>query len=106
MERAAVVGASVKGVFVNSTDRLTDVSKPTTIKLLDDLGTVRAEYHDQHVRGLKPARIQTVEVRSSNYCKAENVATAISTPAAAGAVWNWTAIDGDSRIIIAFRVGL
>ena len=72
--RAAVVRALVEGVSVNSTVRMTGVSKPTILKLLADLGTACAAYHDEHVRGLKPVRIQTDEVWSFNYCKQKKVA--------------------------------
>lgn len=105
-KRAAVVRALVEGVSVNATVRMTGVSKSTIRKLLADLGTVCGAYYNEHVRGPKPARVQTNEVWSFNYCKQKNVVKAKSAPAAAGDVWNWTANDSDTKLIIAFRVGL
>jgi hypothetical protein len=38
-ERAQVVTALVEGASINSTVRMTNISKPTILKLLADLGT-------------------------------------------------------------------
>ena len=61
---------------------------------------------NEHVRGLKPERVQTDEIWSFNYCKQKNVATATAAPDGAGDVWTWTAIDSDHKLIISYRVGL
>ncbi len=105
-KRAAVVRALVEGVSVNATVRMTGVSKPTILKLIRDLGTACQAYHDDHVRGLKPERVQTDEVWTFNYCKAKNVAKAKAAPSRAGDVWLWTGLDSDSKLLIAYRVGL
>ena len=39
------------------------------------------------------------------YAKDKNVATAKAAPNGAGDVWTWTAIDRDSKMILAFEVG-
>ncbi len=104
--RAAVIGALVEGASINSTVRMTGVSKPTILKLLRDLGSACLDYHDKHVRGLKPARVQTDEIWSFNYCKAKNVPTAKNAPPGAGDCWTWTALDADSKLIVSYRVGL
>lgn len=105
-KRKAVIAALVEGVSINATVRMTGVSKPTILKLIRDLGSACAAYHDEHVRGLKPERVQTDEIWSFNYCKQKNVTAAKAAPSAAGDVWNWTAIDSDTKLIIAYRVGL
>lgn len=53
-KRKAVVAALVEGASINSTVRMTGVSKPTILKLIRDLGSACEAYHDEHVRGLKP----------------------------------------------------
>jgi hypothetical protein len=45
-ERAQVVAALVEGASINSTVRMTGISKPTILKLLKDLGTVCKKYQD------------------------------------------------------------
>ena len=105
-KRKAVVAALVEGSSINSTVRMTSVSKPTILKLLRDLGSACAAYHDEHVRALKPKRVQADEIWSFNYCKQKNVSTAKAAPEGAGDVWTWTALDADSKLIIGYRVGL
>lgn len=105
-KRKAVIALLVEGMGINATGRLTDVSKPTILKLLRDLGVACADYHNKHVRRLRPAHVQTDEIWSFNYCKETNVQTAKSPPVGAGSVWTWTALDSDSKLIIAYHVGL
>ncbi len=57
-KRKSVIAALVEGASINSTVRMTGVSKPTILKLIKDLGCACAAYHDEHVRGLKPARVE------------------------------------------------
>jgi hypothetical protein len=57
-KRVQVISALMEGVGVNAASRMTDVSKPTILKLVVDLGTACAEYHDKHVRNVKAKRIQ------------------------------------------------
>ena len=105
-KRVRVVAALVEGMSIRATVRITGVSKPTILKLLRDLGTACAAYHDEHVRELKPERVQTDEIWAFNYCKEKNVADAKAPPVAAGDVWTWTALDSDSKLLIAYHVGL
>lgn len=106
IKRISVVGALVEGNSINSTVRMTGVAKTTILRLIRDLGEACFAYHHEHVRGLTPARVQTDEIWSFNYCKAKNVRNATNAPLGAGDVWNWTAIDSDSKLIISFHVGL
>jgi len=103
-KRKAVVAQLVEGVSVNATARLTGVSKPTILKLTRDLGEASAAYHDQHVRALKPATIQTDEIWAFVGAKAKNVRPEREAEGW-GDVWTWTAIT-DQKLIIAYRVGL
>src|SRR5439155_9650765 len=61
-KRVAVVAALVEGNSIRATARLTDVSKPTILKLLADLGTVCAAFHNEHVRNIRSQRIQCDEI--------------------------------------------
>ncbi|HKQ48417.1 MAG TPA: IS1 family transposase [Phycisphaerae bacterium] len=104
-KRVAVVSALVEGMSINSIVRMTGVSKVTILKLLKDLGCACARYHDDHVRGLKPARVQCDEVWSFNFCKAKNVAKTKLRDISYGDVWTWTALDSDSKMIVTYYVG-
>ena len=83
---------------------MADVSINTVTKLLVDAGKACAAYHDEHVRGVKAARVQCDEIWSFCYAKQKNVATA-KRQEGAGDVWTWTAIDADSKLIVSYLVG-
>lgn len=101
--RAAVVAALVEGNSLRGTARLTGVARMTVEKLLRDLGTACAAYHNAKVRGLKSQRIQCDEIWSFVGAKAKNVPE--QKRGEWGDVWTWTAIDADSKLIVAYRIG-
>jgi IS1 family transposase len=105
-KRKAVVAALVEGASINATVRMTGVSKPTILKLIRDLGAACAKLHDEKVRGLKPQRIQCDEIWSFIYCKQKRVVGAKAAPIGAGDCWTWTAIDSDTKLIMAYLIGL
>ena len=102
-KRAAVVAALVEGNSVRATARMTDVSKPTILKLLADLGTVCAAYHDAHVREMRCLRIQADEIWSYVGAKQKNVPD--DKRGVWGDLWTWTAIDADTKLIVSYLVG-
>jgi IS1 family transposase len=104
-KRSRVVSALMEGMGVNATARMTGVFKPTILKLVVDLGTACADYHDKHVRHVKARRIQCDEIWSVNYCKDAKVAAAKAAPPNAGSTWTWTAIEAQSKLIISYLVG-
>jgi len=57
------------------------------------------------VRNVKATHVQCDEIWAFCYAKDKNVATAKAAPEGAGDVWTWTAIDRDSKMILAFEVG-
>jgi IS1 family transposase len=95
----------VEGNSIRSTVRMTNVSKPTVLKLLADLGDACAAYHHEHVRGLKSQRIQVDEIWSFIGAKAKNVTTEAQQGASWGDCWTWNAIDADSKLIVSWLVG-
>jgi IS1 family transposase len=102
-KRAAVVAALVEGNSLRGTARLTGVARMTIEKLLRDLGTASAAYHDANVRDLKTRRVQCDEIWSFVGAKAKNVPE--DKRGQWGDVWTWTAIDADSKLIVGYRVG-
>lgn len=102
-ERAKVVSALVEGNSLRASARITGVARMTIEKLLRDLGTACANHHDVTVRNLMAKRIQCDEIWSFVGAKQKNV------PAAKigewGDMWTWTAIDADSKLMVAYRVG-
>lgn len=82
---------------------MTDVSKPTILKLLADLGDVCTAYHDVTVRELRCKRIQCDEIWSFVGAKQKNVRE--EKRGQWGDLWTWTAIDADTKLIVSYLVG-
>ena len=103
--RVTIFNMLVEGSSMRSISRITGVSINTVTKLLEDAGKACAAYHDVTVRNVKAQQVQCDEIWSFCYAKDKNVATAKAAPEGAGDVWTWTAIDRDSKMILAFEVG-
>jgi IS1 family transposase len=104
-ERARVLHLLCEGNSVRAVTRLTGASKITVIKLLIDAGKACMSYHDGNVRNVKAKRIQVDEIWSFTYAKQKNVAIAKAAPADAGGTWTWTAIEGQTKLIVSYFVG-
>src|SRR5579872_222411 len=103
-KRSQIVSALIEGNSVRATVRMTGACKDTVLKLLVDLGTACADYHNKHVRNLRPARVQCGEIWNFCYAKAKN-APEDKIALGAGDVWTWIAIDADTKLGISYLVG-
>jgi IS1 family transposase len=103
--RITILNLLVEGSSIRSISRITGVSINTVTKLLEDAGKACAAYHHVTVRNVKAQQVQCDEIWSFVYAKDKNVAEAKAAPNGAGDVWTWTAIDRDSKMILAFEVG-
>ena len=104
-KRAQILSLLVEGMSMRATARVAEVSTNTVAKLLSDAGFACAAYHDETVRNVKARRVQCDEIWSFVYAKEKNVPRAKRAPVVAGDVWTWTALDADSKLIIAYEVG-
>ncbi len=104
-KRCAVIAALVEGNSIRATARMTDVSKPTILKLIADLGPVCADYQDAALTDLGCRRLECDEIWQFVYAKQKNVEKATSAPQEAGDVWTWVAIDADSKLIPTWQIG-
>lgn len=104
-KRVMILNMLIEGMSMRSISRTVGVSINTVSKLLVEAGEACAAYHDETVRNVKAQQVQCDEIWSFCYAKEKNVATAKSAPDGAGDVWTWTAIDRDSKMILAFEVG-
>ena len=102
-KKVQILHMLVEGNSINSTSRLTGVSKVTILKLLVDTGKACEAFHNETVKGVKAARVQADEIWSFVYAKDKNVTDEM--PAGAGDVWTWTALDADSKLIVSWFVG-
>lgn len=103
--RVQILAMLVEGSSMRSISRVTGVSINTVTKLLMDAGEACAAYHDETVRDVTAQRVQCDEIWSFVYAKDKNVKTAKAAPDGAGDVWTWTALDSDSKLILAYEVG-
>jgi IS1 family transposase len=104
-KRVAVVSALVEGNSIRSTARMTDVSKPTILKLLADLGRACAKFQGATITGVRARRVQVDEIWQFVYAKAKNVPAEKRGTFGYGDVWTWVAIDADSKLILSWRIG-
>lgn len=104
-KRTAVVAALVEGNSIRATARMTQVSKPTILKLLVRLGDACAQYQHATVRNLRCQRIECDEIWQFCYAKQKNVPKDKKGQFGYGDVWTWTALDADSKLIVSWLVG-
>lgn len=103
--RVQILSMLVEGSSMRSISRITGVSINTVTKLLVDAGEACAAYHDENVIGVRAQLVQCDEIWSFCYAKDKNVPKAKAAPEGAGDVWTWTAIDSESKMILAYEVG-
>ena len=104
-QRVRVVAALCEGCSINSTVRLTGVSKPTILRLIRLMGEACEKYHNEHVRGLTVEKVQCDEVWSFCHCKERNVPEEKRGTFGYGDVWTWTALDAEKKLMISWFVG-
>lgn len=104
-KRIQILAMLCEGSSMRSISRVADVSINTVSKLLVEAGEACLVIHDEMVRNVKASRIQCDEIWSFCYAKEKNVATAKAASDGAGDVWTWTAIDADTKLIVAYHIG-
>jgi IS1 family transposase len=100
-KRVAILSALVEGNSINATCRMTGICKVTVLRLLADVGTFCAEYHNLFVRDLQSKRVQLDEIWSFCGCKDKAKEQGAG---GYGSVWTWTAIDADSKLCVSYLV--
>jgi IS1 family transposase len=103
-DRARVINALLEGNGIRATARLNDCSPVTVLKLLGDVGTACAIYHDQAVRKVRVRRLQCDEIWCFVGAKAKNV-TPEKKQEGWGDVWTWVGIDADTKLVVSYLVG-
>lgn len=103
-KRAQILGLLVEGMSLRAVSRVADCSINTITKLLVDVGTACAEFHDKTVRALPCERIQCDEIWSFVGAKARNVPEEKRGEFGIGDVWTWTALCADTKLIVNWTV--
>src|SRR5260370_20282917 len=95
-KKVAVISALVEGCSIRSTVRMTGVAKGTILRLLAEVGTACAEFHDATVRNVSAQRVQIDEIWSFVGAKQKNVTTEMAAERVCGDVRTFTAIEAQS----------
>jgi IS1 family transposase len=104
-KRVQVISALVEGCSIRSTVRMTGAAKNTVTKLLVDIGSACASYHDANVKNLSCKRIQCDEIWAFVYSKQKNVPDDKKGEFGFGDVYTWTGMDADSKLMVSWLVG-
>lgn len=102
--RTQIIGALVEGNSIRSTERMTETHRDTIMRLMVQVGTGCAKLLDDEMRNLGCKRIQVDEIWSYVGKKQRNVASCDNRNLV-GDQWTFVAIDPDTKLIPAYRVG-
>lgn len=100
VKKVAVISALVEGCSIRSTVRMTGVAKGTILRLLAEVGTACAEFHDATVRNIPAKTIQVDEIWSFVAAKQKNVTPKMAAAKICGDVWTFTAIETQTKLVI------
>jgi len=92
-----------EGMSIRAVSRLTGLHKNTLLRLLKTIGGKCGRLFDIWFRGIESRRVQCDEIWSFVGAKQKNVPH--DKRGIWGDCWTWTAIDADTKLILAYRVG-
>ena len=104
-DRVRVLTALVEGNSIRGTSRMTGAAKGTILRLLTEVGDACERYHDETLRNLSCVRVQLDEIWSFCHAKERNLPKRLRGDDRYGDLWTWTAIDADTKLIIAWHLG-
>jgi IS1 family transposase len=102
-KQIAVIGALAEGSSIRSIERITGVHRDTIMRLGVKIGQVCTALMDAKMRDLPCTRLELDEIWGFIGKKEKHVK--IDDPPEVGGVWTFCAIDADSKLVPAFRVG-
>lgn len=103
-KQTAVLSALLEGCSIRSTERLTGVHRDTIMRLLVKAGDGCERLLADRMQGLGCRRIQVDEIWTYVQKKQRHV-QATDDPTRTGDVWTFVALDADTKLIPAYRVG-
>lgn len=102
-KKALVLSHLVEGLSVRSIERLTGIHRDTIIRLMIAAGETAREIMDSQMMNLSIKRLQVDEIWSFVFKKQKNLAE--GDPEEYGDQYTFVAMDPESKLIPAFRVG-
>jgi IS1 family transposase len=102
-KKIAVIGALAEGSSIRSIERITGVHRDTIMRLGVKVGDGCTALMDTKMRNLSCKRLEMDEIWGFVGKKDRNVKMGDSTEV--GSVWTFCAIDADTKLVPAFKVG-
>jgi IS1 family transposase len=102
-KKIAIIGQLAEGSSIRSIERITGVHRDTIMRLGVKVGQGCTSLMDAKMRDLSCTRLETDEIWGFVGKKERNVR--MGDPTEIGSVWTWCAIDADTKLVPAFKVG-
>jgi IS1 family transposase len=102
-KQIAIIAALAEGSSIRAIERMTDVHRDTIMRLGVKVGKACTSLMDKTMRDLPCTRLEMDEIWGFVGKKEKHVK--LEDPAEVGSVWTFCAIDADSKLVPAFRVG-
>jgi IS1 family transposase len=102
-KQIAIIGALTEGSSIRSIERMTGVHRDTIMRLGVRVGQGCAALLDAKMQNLSCIRLEVDEIWGFVGKKERNVKMGEGTEV--GSVWTWCAIDADTKLVPAFKVG-
>ncbi len=102
--RTQIINCLVEGNSIRSTERMTATHRDTIMRLMVEVGTGCATIANEQMRNLDCRRIQCDEIWT--YCRIKQARIPRGTDhTKIGDQWTFVALDPDTKLIPAYRVG-
>ncbi len=102
-KQIAVIAALAEGSSIRAIERITGVHRDTIMRLGVKVGQGCTALMDERMRGLSCTRLEMDEIWGFVGKKERHVK--VDDPPEVGSVWTFCAIDADTKLVPAFRVG-
>src|SRR5664280_106292 len=102
-KQIAVISALTEGSSIRTIERITGVHRDTIMRLGVKVGQDCTAIMDAKMRNLSCNRLEVDEIWGFIGKKERNVR--MGDPTEVGSVWTWCAIDAETKLVPAFKVG-
>ncbi|MBI1757479.1 MAG: IS1 family transposase [Fimbriimonas ginsengisoli] len=103
-KQEAIIRCLVDGSSIRATERMTETHRDTIMRLMVRVGDGCARLLDEEMRNLSCQRIECDELwgfigKKQRHVREDDDRTRV------GDIWTWVALDSDTKLVPAFRVG-
>jgi IS1 family transposase len=102
--QAQIISSLVEGNSIRATERMTETHRDTIMRLMVSVGEGCASLMDERMRNLTSGRIQVDEIWTYVQKKQRHM-TLSDDPYRTGDQWTFVALDPDTKLIPAYRIG-